>query len=537
MFTKKDYFTLSGDTGDIEILHDDFNLSELALLFPNVNSIMIPKKAEYNLKKNVSKILLKQIDPNVEVAIEKCLLVLSNLASTYYVEDKDNEENRWKRLNSKILHEQTKNKDNTYIYPQIIEVLKKGTANGPFIEVTEDNITNVQSRSYRITPSYYKAGLKEYFINDAGIIQNRNKVYYEQLNEALGNPICSNLIKVYPKLELPTSEELLIIGKQLVKNGYRTKKGKILTLRNRHKNDYWNDSNNRSFVEDNIKLFEYLTNRGFIIPSAGNEKSGGRVIDSFTLMPSWIRAQITIEGKKLTECDYSALHPNIAIKLYGGNQNYITHLAVSEATDIDLKEVKIEHLSFFNKNWHSMRKSLLFDYYSKNETTMLENIYKDKKSNGYKITSKKMFAVEVAIMTDVIKYLNTKNINVLYVYDALLCEEKDKSTVVDTMNRIILQHGVKTKVKTNEISTSTEKNGVVMFSPNYEVNLYNLLPTLSFSVNESMLIIQYFNRSKVLMKELLDYFKNQKKEQRYNDFGGVMITDEKINKLRGILKG
>ncbi|WP_299517708.1 hypothetical protein, partial [uncultured Flavobacterium sp.] len=182
-------------------------------------------------------------------------------------------------------------------------------------------------------------------------------------------------------------------------------------------------------------------------------------------------------------------------------------------------------------------KSLLFDYYSKNETTMLENIYKDKKSNGYKITSKKMFAVEVAIMTDVIKYLNTKNINVLYVYDALLCEEKDKSTVVDTMNRIILQHGVKTKVKTNEISTSTEKNGVVMFSPNYEVNLYNLLPTLSFSVNESMLIIQYFNRSKVLMKELLDYFKNQKKEQRYNDFGGVMITDEKINKLRGILKG
>ena len=58
-----------------------------------------------------------------------------------------------------------------------------------------------------------------------------------------------------------------------------------------------------------------------------------------------------------------------------------------------------------------------------------------------------MFSVEVDIMTDVIKYLNTKNVNVLYVYDALLCEEKDKPLVVETMNRIILEHGVKTRVK------------------------------------------------------------------------------------------
>ncbi|GGD21249.1 hypothetical protein [Flavobacterium orientale] len=58
-----------------------------------------------------------------------------------------------------------------------------------------------------------------------------------------------------------------------------------------------------------------------------------------------------------------------------------------------------------------------------------------------------MFTVKVQIMTDVIKYLNSVNINVLYVYDALLCEEKDKPLVVETMNRIILEHGVKTSVK------------------------------------------------------------------------------------------
>ena len=58
-----------------------------------------------------------------------------------------------------------------------------------------------------------------------------------------------------------------------------------------------------------------------------------------------------------------------------------------------------------------------------------------------------MFTAEVQIMTDVIQYLNTVNVNVLYIYDALLFEEKDKPLVVETMNRIILEHGVKTHVK------------------------------------------------------------------------------------------
>jgi hypothetical protein len=58
-----------------------------------------------------------------------------------------------------------------------------------------------------------------------------------------------------------------------------------------------------------------------------------------------------------------------------------------------------------------------------------------------------MFKAEVMIMTDVIKHLNSIGINALYVYDALLCEEKYKAIVVETMNRIILEHGVYTGVK------------------------------------------------------------------------------------------
>lgn len=58
-----------------------------------------------------------------------------------------------------------------------------------------------------------------------------------------------------------------------------------------------------------------MTGRGFLIPSAGDMFSGGRVVDSCTLMPAWVREQITIDGKNLAECDYTALYPNIGIKL------------------------------------------------------------------------------------------------------------------------------------------------------------------------------------------------------------------------------
>ena len=385
--TNDDYIALSGDTEDINILHNDFNLSELAMVFPDVNSILVPKKAHTNLSKYVPKALLREVDPNKDIAVEKCLLVLSNLASTYYTEDP------WKPLSSVILHEQTKNTSNTYIYTKIIEVLTTGTKTGAFIEVGDSYKIGVQSKKYRLTEQYLKTGLTEYLIKDSGIIATRNRLFYLQLTSAMNNPICANLVRMYPKIELPTSAELLAIGKKLVKEGRNTKKGKLRTMRNKHKNDYWNDWQKRSFVEDNIKLFEFLTGRGFMIPSAGDTASGGRVVDSFTLMPAWIREQITIEGKKLTECDYTALHPNIAIKLYGGKESYITHQKVAEKAAIDVKAVKVEHLAFFNKKWVGMKKSPLYKYYSTHEPLMLERIRKDKAANGYKVTSHKISCI------------------------------------------------------------------------------------------------------------------------------------------------
>lgn len=535
----EDYIAFTGDTGDLDVLLNDYKLSESALRFPNVNSILIPKKAEYNLRKYVSKDLLKAVDNNIDIAVEKCLAFLSNLASTYYTDSK------WKPLNAMLLHQQSKNTDNTFIYKRIIDLLTAGTSTGAFIEVDKSYQVGLESKKFRLTDTYLKAGLIEYIIKDAGIIRTRNKIYYQQLCQAMTNPICANLIAMYPKIDLPTNEELLAIGRQLVAESRTTKKGKILTVRNKHKDHYWLDVKNRSFVEDNIKLFDFLTGRGFMIPSAGDMDSGGRVVDSFTLMPAWIREQITIDGKKLTECDYTALHPNIAIKLYDGSLAYLTHGLVAELTGIDLKDVKIEHLSFFNKKWDDMRRSQLFDYYSTNEPDMLARIYHDKNEHGHKITSQKMFAVEVEIMSAVIRDLNAKGVYVLYVYDALMCEEKDRKLVAETMNRIILEHGVKTNVKVNTLETDVDLVEVIpepeaVELPKYAldevVSLYDVLPQLLFDVEDVLKIIAGIDRSNVEMAELVDYFNKQNTQQKYNDYDGVQITTTIISNLNSLIK-
>ena len=155
-----------------------------------------------------------------------------------------------------------------------------------------------------------------------------------------------------------------------------------------------------------------------------------------------------------------------------------------------------------------------------------------------------MFSVEVAIMTDVIKHLNSIGINVLYVYDALLCMAKDKAIVVDTMNRIILEHGVYTCVKvdgalpvisTEPISPSQEV-GLPKFALVEVVNLYEVLPMLSYNADDTMTIIYDIDYSRITMNELVKYIAKQAREQKYNDYTGVAITHQVIANLKSIVK-
>lgn len=423
----------------------ELNIEGLNLLRFDCDGILIPKKTEYNIRKYFPVDTLNKIDSDKNIAVEKCLIVLNDLASTYYSETK------WKSLNSKILNEQTKDrKNNTYIYKYVIDALVAGTNKGGIIEIKKNNDgiesynIGISSKQYKITDTYLKPKLTRYLLKTDYLIERRRNHFFKVLSLATENIIAKNLINVYGLLSLPSSKELLKIGKKLVKEDYHTKKGKKLTVRNKHTNEYWNDYSSRSFVEDNIELYEYLTFNGFIVPSIGGENSGGRVVDSFTLMPSWIRNQIKIDGEETVEIDFKCLHPNIAVSIYLGNRNYITHKLLADKLDIAIKTVKIEHLSFFNKEIYQMKKSVLFEYYEENEPWMLKNILKDKGTNGHKVTSIKMFEKETEIMTEVIKRLNDLGINVLYVYDALLSKKSDYETVKKIMNQVVIEKKIYT---------------------------------------------------------------------------------------------
>lgn len=435
---------------DIEITGE--NHTGFPLFFQNnINTIFIPKNVKTHLGRFVPKQYLKNIDRDKNIAIEKCLVFVSNLSSTVYSDD------RWKSLSSIQVHEQTKKgNDNTFIYTHIIKALTyKSNTTDAVIMVKKNEYgyetyqEGVACKEFSLTDAYFNGSLVEYIIKDKGIIQKRNKFFYSQLKKAVDNIIGNNLIDLYSKIELPSHDEINLEAKRLTKLKYRTKKGKALTFLNKHPKSYYKDANSRSFVEQNIKLFDYLTKRGFMIPIIGKEKSGGRVVDSFTLMPSWIRRLVKIDGKPILEVDYSALHPNIAMSIYGGSKKYLTHSIVAKESNLNINEVKIQHLSYFNERVSGMRRSPLYSYYNGSEALMNESIIREKQTSlkRHNITSMRMFAKEVEIMTECIEQLNSKGIYVGYVYDALFCKESDAKLVEEIMNKVVLEFNVFTTAK------------------------------------------------------------------------------------------
>ena len=436
---------------DVLVNNDDNITNEVyaqnALFFKNKKTIKIPSKVEHVIRKYIPRKLLKEIHEDVNVAIEMCLLFTTQLTRSYFgIKDGTNPDG-WVSLKAEYLRDFIC--INPLAYKNVITALEYPLNKGQVIECDHHYIIGEKNQYYRLGKAYIGKGIVNYTLKTKEAINALNKHYLRSLTDANQNSICKNLIKIYADITLPTIEAIKNEAKRLIKKGYITKKGKILTIRNKHSNDYWKDADKRSFVEDAIEIYEYLTNNGLIIPMEGNEASGGRVIDSFTLMPGWIRKLVKINGKPMIECDYSALHPNIAVKLYNGKTEFITHHELASKLKIDVNTIKQEHLSFFNKEVWQMKQSPLYYYYSTHESKMLENIVREKHTSQYKhkITSRRMFEFEVGIMTEVIQQLNNEDIYVLYVYDALWSQPEHVERVKKVMDNVILRHGVKTTAK------------------------------------------------------------------------------------------
>jgi hypothetical protein len=414
----------------------------------SVESITIPKTVKRTIKR-LPKSVLNKIDSNKTIAVEKCMDFVSNFTGTVFYE---NEDDQWLNLNSEYLNEKyKKGNDNTYIYTSIIDALTYTTnSTYPIIEVKKGQYGNetyksgAYSKAYRLNQCFQTINFETYTLTCEDLIEKRRKQHLKKLSEAIENKIAYNLLRIYPTLEIPSIEKISIEADRLIEDNYHSKKGKALCKLNKRKKEKIKDFKNKTFVEENIKQYLYLTQKGYLMPYIGNYKSGGRVVDSFNLMPSWIREFVKINGEEIVEVDFKALHPNLAMQIYKGSTKYITHQNVANALGISLQEVKTEHLSFFNRRIQGMKRSPLYEYYNQHEPQLLKNIINDKRGSDFshKITSMKMFELEVQIMTEVISRLNNQGIYVLYIYDALGCKKSEAEIVQKTMNEVILEFGV-----------------------------------------------------------------------------------------------
>lgn len=418
---------------------EDLNAS-FPLFFKRADLIKIPSKVEEILTRHIPLAELLKIDPDKQTAIELCLMFTTRLTTPMFIDNS----NGWVALQAKFLDDDFEGNN---IYRRIVDVLLFETKKGAIINKDEYYIPGCKSFNYRLTDTYRLKGVKDYILKSDTAKKLLNKQYYKAISRSMKNIICQNLCNLYGQIELPTHAEIISEAKRLIKQDFYTKKGKKLTFLNKHKRDYYKNPEELSFVEQSIKLFDFLTSNGFMIPQPTGAHNGGRVVDSFTLMPSWIRNLVKINGKKIVEADFSGLHPNIAATLYSGKTKFITHGQVSQETGLDIKSIKIEHLSFFNKTPQDMTRSPLFNYYLNKETDMIIDLIADKNKNGHKITSKKMFTKEVEIMTMAIEKLNKEQIYVGYVYDAIFCEPAYKNRVIEVMNESALAHGVFTTAK------------------------------------------------------------------------------------------
>jgi hypothetical protein len=421
--------------------------AQFPLFFINRDIIKIPTKVEHALRKYTSKKLLKAIHKDEDVAVELCLMFTTQLTSTYFDRIDRPEKNGWKSLRAEYLRDFLSLDPMTY--KDVIKALEHTSSKGAIIECDHESIIGKKNYHYRFGEAYIGKGIVSYHLQTKEAQRLLNKYFIRVSGKSQSNPIVQNLLEFYENISLPTIDQIWEEGDRLRKSDFKTKKGKILKKLGKHSRSSFKKPEECSFIEDSIKIFKYLTEDGLMYPEIGNEKSGGRVYDSFTLMPSWIRQMIKINGEAIVEADYSCLHPNIAINLYGGKKEYLTHNDLGIEMSTDVSTIKKEHLSFFNKKIWQMKASSLYGYYEKNEPKMLGNVIDEKRSSefNHNITSRRLFAKEVEIMTEVVEVLNGDFIYVGYVYDALICHPSDANKVKEVMDSVILKRGVKTSAK------------------------------------------------------------------------------------------
>ena len=252
---------------------------------------------------------------------------------------------------------------------------------------------------------------------------------------------------------MPSENRALEELKKYSKKKWTNKKGKQLKILGKKKRE-----DKFVYVEDYLELYVLLQNH-FKLPKILGQKAGYRVMTKFNTCPQIIRKLIKVNDKSLVGLDFSCFQPNLANRMYGEPlKDPLSHQKVAQYLkkldkykDLNFEVLegiaKKENLSFFNKKIRYMKYSPLFRFYEKNHPILLYNIIKDKKLNGYKSVTKKMFKTEVKIMTEIVKRCMGSGIIAVYIYDEVMVEEDFVSDVKEIMKEVCKEQKLNVKIK------------------------------------------------------------------------------------------
>jgi len=427
-------------------LNIDMTHSLYTILKGIESEISIVSKAEAKLEFVTKKDLLS-IDADTDVAKELILIILSNLSNTSTLASSSTDTRvvqGYKKLYSPILKDQVKvNSKATSPYKKILNLLIKYN----MIEKGKSYSTvSKTSNEYRLCRNFFNKGVVDYTLKTDVAKRLSNKDKASNLEKCISTVLGRNALANLERVEMPSLEEVKTHLEKKIKEGFINKAGQKLVSEGKNPGRY-EDRDDVVTMERYLNDYSYLKEH-FHIPIITGDNAGQRVITKWNLMASVIRELVKVDGEYLTECDYGSLHPNIANRVYRGeNKVNINHDTVSSFLGITRKESKVLHLSFLNLRVDDMKRSPLYDYYKANHLDLLIKVENDKlRHNTHKVTSQKMFTVETQMMSLAVDRLQDQGITVIYVFDCLYSKGSDAKIVTEVMNKVAEEFKVLTTV-------------------------------------------------------------------------------------------
>ena len=297
--------------------------------------------------------------------------------------------------------------------------------------------------------------LVEYRFKSQKLIDALKAKRIEAIKRNFENPIYLKLINEIPsRYEFPSIESVEALSEQMVASGATNNEGKLYVLdyqesdfktvkkRIKTKKASYTMSvrvkvnQNVVSIQEGIAIYKRFLNEGLYFKDTGKHT---RYYTSLSLMPSWIRKLIKIDGQEIIENDFSALHNRLVNSYCGSICPELTgdsHTKLMNALGLQSRqEAKMIGLSYWNsrimfgKTVASKANAEAFGKMDEFLQTKYPKIWYalyDIKSQSHTDMSKLLMRMERELMENVINEF-VGDAPYIYTYDCIYCTKSIKT--------------------------------------------------------------------------------------------------------------